>query len=134
MALFGIEDGPEAGSRAALAAAHQMGKRIAELNRALSSDLEEPLRIGIGIHCGPAIVGEMGYGNTVSVTAVGDSVNTASRLETQTKEFSAGLDLSAFDVQEVTIRGRTAPLAVHVVHAARDLPEQQAKEKSAGRK
>jgi len=146
MALFGIEDGPEAGSRAALATAHQMGKRIAELNRALSSDLEEPLRIGIGIHCGPAIVGEMGYGNTVSVTAVGDSVNTASRLETQTKEFSAelvvsqatvdrsGLDLSAFDVQEVTIRGRTAPLAVHVVHAARDLPEQQAKEKSAGRK
>lgn len=146
MALFGIEDGPEAGSRAALAAAHQMSRRIAELNRALSSDLDEPLRIGIGIHCGPAIVGEMGYGNTVSVTAVGDSVNTASRLETQTKEFGAelvvsrttveqsGLDLSAFDVQEVAIRGRTAPLAVHVVRTARDLPEQQAKEKSARRK
>lgn len=88
----------------------------------------------------------MGYGKTVSVTAVGDSVNTASRLETQTKEFGAelvvsrttaersGLDLSAFETQDVAIRGRTAPLAVHVVRAARDLPEQQAKEKSAGRK
>ena len=136
MALFGIEDGPEAGSRAALAAAREMGLRIAELNRALANDLEDPLRIGIGIHCGPAIVGAMGFGETVSVTAVGDSVNTASRLETQTKEFRAelvvsnatvqrsGLDLSAFKDEEVAIRGRTEPLSVRVVPAARDLPDQ----------
>ncbi len=136
MALFGIEDGPEAGSRAALAAAREMGSRIAELNRALANDLEEPLRIGIGIHCGPAIVGSMGFGETVSVTAVGDSVNTASRLETQTKEYGAelvvsettvqqsGLDLSAFETDSVDIRGRTEPMVVHVVRAARDLPEQ----------
>ncbi|NKB58244.1 MAG: 2Fe-2S iron-sulfur cluster binding domain-containing protein [Alphaproteobacteria bacterium] len=136
MALFGIEDGPEAGSRAALAAARQMGLRIAELNRALAGDLDEPLRIGIGIHCGPAIVGAMGFGDTVSVTAIGDSVNIASRLETQTKDFHAelvvsrttvqqsGLDLSSFEIQDVAIRGRTEPLSVHVVRTARDLPEQ----------
>ena len=136
MALFGIEDGAEAGSKAALAAAREMGLRIAELNRALANDLEEPLRIGIGIHCGPAIVGAMGFGDTVSVTAVGDSVNTASRLETQTKEFAAelvvsnhtvelsGVDLSGFAEEEVEIRGRTEPLSVRVITAARDLPEQ----------
>lgn len=136
MALFGIEDGAEAGSRAALAAAREMGLRIAELNRALENDLEEPLRIGIGIHCGPAIVGEMGFGDTISVTAVGDSVNTASRLETQTKEYGAelvvsdtvvqlsGVDLSAFQEEEVEIRGRTEPMSVRVIPAARDLPEQ----------
>jgi adenylate cyclase len=136
MALFGIDDGPEAGSRAALEAARQMGTRIAELNRALANDLEEPLRIGIGIHCGPAIVGEMGFGDTVSVTAVGDSVNTASRLETQTKAFGAelvvsettvrrtGLDFSAYEIENVDIRGRTEPMSVFVVQTARDLPEQ----------
>ena len=123
MALFGIEDGADAGSRAALAAAREIGLRIAELNRALANDLEEPLRIGIGIHCGPAIVGAMGFGETVSVTAVGDSVNTASRLETQTKEYGAelvvssitvqksGVDLSSFNEEEVAIRGRTEPLS-----------------------
>lgn len=135
MALFGIDRGPEAGSRAALAAAREMGLRIAELNRALANDLDEPLRIGIGIHCGPAIVGEMGYGDTVSVTAIGDSVNTASRLESQTKEFAAelvvseatvrraGLDLSAFPEREVEIRGRSEPLAVRVVRTTRELPD-----------
>ena len=146
MALFGIEDGAEAGSKAALASAREMGLRIAELNRALENDLDEPLRIGIGIHCGPAIVGAMGFGDTVSVTAVGDSVNTASRLETQTKEFGSelvvsehtvqlsGVDLSTFQEEEVTIRGRTEPLSVRVVPAARDLPEQAtvAKKRSLG--
>ncbi len=135
MALFGIEDGPEAGSRDALAAARQMGMQIAQLNRALANDLDEPLRIGIGIHCGPAIVGSMGFGDVVSVTAVGDSVNTASRLETQTKEFGAelvvsettvrhsGLNLSEFALERVEIRGRSEPMSVHVIPSARDLPE-----------
>jgi adenylate cyclase len=135
MALFGIESGPEAGSRAALAAARQMSLRMAELNRALAHDLDEPLRIGIGIHCGPTIVGKMGYGATTSVTAIGDTVNTASRLETQTKEYGAelvvsdwtvkrsGLDLSDFSKREVTIRGRSEPMTVYVAPSARELPE-----------
>ena len=52
-----------------------------ELNRELSDELDEPLRIGIGIHAGPAIVGEMGHGRAAALTAIGDTVNTASRLE-----------------------------------------------------
>ena len=43
-------------------------------------------RIGIGIHCGPAIIGEMGYGGGAAITAIGDAVNTASRLEKLTLE------------------------------------------------
>jgi adenylate cyclase len=135
MALFGIENGPEAGSRAALMAAREMGLGMAELNRALAHDLDEPLRIGIGIHCGPTIVGRMGYGAATSVTAIGDTVNTASRLESQTKEFGvelvvsewtvkrSGLDLSGFDTREIEIRGRSEPLTVRVVPSGRDLPQ-----------
>src|SRR5262249_56365128 len=78
-APLGLDSGVEGGCREALAAAKDMAERMVILNRALIHDISEPLRIGIGIHTGPAIVGEMGYGTAVSITAVGDAVNTPSR-------------------------------------------------------
>src|SRR5215472_721725 len=134
MALFGLDSGVEAGCREALAAAKDMSERLAHLNETLSHDLPEPLRIGIGIHTGPAIVGEMGYGHAVSVTAVGDSVNTASRLEGLTKTYGAelvvseavvvraGIDLSNAERHEMEIRGRIERLAVRTLRNARDVP------------
>ncbi len=85
MALFGVESDARQGCYGALVAAKQMGIRLSALNAAFANDLDEPLRVGIGIHHGPAVVGEMGYGVS-SLTAVGDTVNTASRLEAMTKE------------------------------------------------
>ena len=91
--------------------------------------------MGIGIHFGPAIVGEMGYGKAIGVTAIGDTVNTASRLETLTKEFacqlvvsseverSAGADLAAFPLQDIAIRGRSDRLYIRVIDDARKLPD-----------
>ncbi|HXQ52433.1 MAG TPA: adenylate/guanylate cyclase domain-containing protein [Stellaceae bacterium] len=134
MALFGLDSGPEAGSREALAAARAMAERLVELNRALEHDLTEPLRIGIGIHVGPAIVGEMGYGKAVSVTAVGDSVNTASRLEALTKTYGAqlvvsetlavhaGIDLGFVPRHEIEIRGRVERMRILALASALDLP------------
>ena len=58
-----------------------MTEKLADMNRSLADDLDEPLRIGIGIHAGPAIVGEMGFGRCIQMTAVGDTVNLASRME-----------------------------------------------------
>ena len=95
MALFGVSGDGETGCREALAAARLMSLRLVELNQSLSAELAEPLRIGIGIHVGPVIVGEMGYGSATSITAIGDTVNTASRLEGLTKEFTAELVVSA---------------------------------------
>ena len=80
MAMFGIERSACTGCREALAAALLISARLDELNASLGAELDRPLRIGIGIHCGPAIVGEMGYGNAASITAIGDAVNTPSRL------------------------------------------------------
>ena len=134
MALFGLDTNPQRGAAQAIQAARGMALRLDELNQALVGDLPTPLRIGIGIHAGPAIVGEMGYGNATSVTAVGDTVNTASRLEAMTKEFGAqlvlsqqtadlaGVDLSAWPADERPIRGREEPLAIRIVAAAHDLP------------
>ncbi len=134
MALFGIEKGLEAGCRDALKAAEAMADALDELNDQLKEDLDEPLRMGIGIHAGPAIVGEMGFRQAVSVTAVGDTVNTASRLETATKEFTAqlvlsedvarasGLDFAAVRAERIEVRGKSEPLPIYVLNDARDLP------------
>ena len=133
MALFGVESGVEAGSRAALAAASAMSDRLVHLNQLLSADLPTPLRIGIGIHAGPAIVGEMGFGQTVSVTAIGDAVNTASRLEAMTKDKGvqlivsedvarhAAADLERFPTMEIIVRGRVQPLTIRSIPLGSDL-------------
>ena len=134
MALFGIGETPAQGSRRALAAARQMSLNLVELNRSLAPELSEPLRIGIGIHAGPAIVGEMGYARATTLTAIGDAVNTASRLETLTKDYGAelvlsqaaadhaGLAIDAYERHEVMLRGRDQPLTVIVVKRGADLP------------
>jgi adenylate cyclase len=139
MALFGLDRGVEAGCREALAAAKDMAERMRTLNHALAHDIPEPLQIGIGIHTGHAIVGEMGYGTAVSITAVGDSVNTASRMEALTKTYGcelvvsaavaerAGTDFGTAARHEVEIRGRTERLVVYTFASARDLPALQSK-------
>jgi len=134
MALFGVTGDPASGCRDALAAARLMSQRLIELNVSLSGELDAPLRIGIGIHVGPVIVGEMGYGSATAITAIGDSVNTASRLEELTKEFKAELVVSdeilnraACEVAgarraEIDIRGKHQRLAVAIFKSAGELP------------
>ena len=134
MALFGLDSGVDAGCREALAAARGMSERMQNLNRALVHDISEPLRIGIGIHTGFAIVGEMGYGTAVSITAVGDSVNTASRIESLTKTYAcelviseavanhAGVELGESPRHEIEIRGRSERLVVRTFASAQDVP------------
>ncbi|MCH8091516.1 MAG: adenylate/guanylate cyclase domain-containing protein [Proteobacteria bacterium] len=135
MALFGLDTEPAEGCRQALAGARAMARALDGLNRTLADEGGETLRIGIGVHAGPVIVGEMGYGRATSLTAIGDAVNTASRLEELTKTYGcqlvvseyvatrAGVDLSAFPSHEVTIRGRDDALTIRAVTDARDLPE-----------
>lgn len=134
MALFGLTTGSERGCRDALAAARAMAEALDQLNETLAHDLAQPLKIGIGLHAGTVIVGEMGYARAISITAIGDAVNTASRLETMTKEFGvqmvvsrrvakrAGVDLRAFPRRAIEVRGRREPMTVYLVASALDLP------------
>jgi adenylate cyclase len=127
MALFGVDRGAEEGCRRALAAARAMVAGIATLNGELAVELPTPLRIGIGIHTGPAIVGRMGYGDSAQLTAIGDTVNVAARLEQLTKEYAcvlvmsedvgtrAGIDVSTLPRHELTVRNRAGVLAVRTV-------------------
>jgi adenylate cyclase len=134
MALFGVEGDIAGACRDALAAARLMSQRLAEVNRTLQGELAAPLRIGIGIHAGPAIVGEMGFSGAAAITAIGDAVNTASRLEALTKEYEcelivsaeviagAGHDLGRFTWRETDIRGKQETLGIAILASAADLP------------
>ncbi|SLN18365.1 adenylate/guanylate cyclase domain-containing protein [Oceanibacterium hippocampi] len=135
MALFGLTTTSRRGAQDALRAAQAMAKALTEMNETLAHDLDEPFRIGIGIHIGPAVIGEMGYAKAVSVTAIGDAVNTASRLETLNKEYgsqlvfseevaqAAGLPTAGLRTEQVTVRGRDEALTIYVVEDATTMPE-----------
>lgn len=134
MALFGIESEAPVAARRALAAARAMSLALERLNTQLQGDLREPLRMGIGLHMGPAIVGEMGYGETTGLTAIGDTVNVASRLEAATKELDvelvvadellarAGVSLEEAATHDLAVRGRSVPLGVKALSRAASLP------------
>ena len=139
MALFGINKAPAQACIEALNGARNMSLRLRELNESLKNDLEEPLRIGIGIHFGPAIIGEMGYDKATALTAIGDSVNTASRLEAMTKELGVQLVVSEtveeqvgniladYPTHDVKVRGRQGTLVLRAVDKAADLPVSSAR-------
>ena len=95
MALFGLERrAPEDSCRRAVAAALGMLESLGEFNAYLQRHFDLSFRIGIGIHFGPVIVGEMGHPQKAQFTAIGDAVNIASRVESATKELGASLLVS----------------------------------------
>ncbi|MBB3066292.1 adenylate/guanylate cyclase domain-containing protein [Limibacillus halophilus] len=128
MALFGLESSGEIGAQQALRAAALMAERLDQLNESLAHDLPERLRMGIGIHAGSVIIGEIGFGDARSLTAVGDVVNAASRMEALTKEYGndlvvsvstlelSGIDLPAQEQHEITLRGRRETLAIVAIN------------------
>ena len=130
LALFGLSTGPEQAARQAVDAALRIRAGVAELNDAYASELDRPLRIAMSLHAGPAIVGQMGYGQATSLTAIGDTLNAASRLEELAKELDAELvisddlarrttlDFAGHERRTLTIRGRTTPISVWIIRDA----------------
>ncbi|MEJ8571825.1 adenylate/guanylate cyclase domain-containing protein [Microbaculum marinum] len=129
MALYGLTGRVEDGCRDALRGADAMLARLAALNEALKTDLPEPLRIGVGIHTGEAIVGEMGPPDARTVSAIGDTVNITARLEGLSKELGAPIIVSeetmtraATTLQDLKpirrkVRGRVEPIGVFALAA-----------------
>lgn len=133
MALFGLEVQPREGSRQALIAALEMVRGLAALSASLAEVLDGPLRVGIGIHTGQAVVGHMGHGVARYLTAVGDTVHVASRLEELTKEYGcalvmsdavaerAGIDVSPFPRYDLMVRNRERPITIRTIEDVESL-------------
>jgi adenylate cyclase len=132
MALFGLEHGPEAGARAALEAAKTISIGLERISVEMRGEFKEPLRLGVGLHAGNVILGELGWGQTVGLTVIGDVVNVASRLETACKELGAEAVVSAevfrlagidppVDPMSFEVRGRRTSIQVVAVSRLSDL-------------
>jgi adenylate cyclase len=133
MAIFGMRVAPREACRQALAAGQLIQRRLAEMNRTLADELPEPVAIGVGLHAGSVILGELGYRDRFLLTAIGDTVHVAARLQDLTKEHdcqlviseivatTAGIEMIGFPEREVRVRGREAPLAVRIVGGMEEL-------------
>jgi adenylate cyclase len=127
MAIFGTEVSPQVACRQALEAAVLIEMRLARMNDRMRYELQEPISIGIGIHTGTVILGELGYREHSHLTAIGESVHVAARLQDLTKEYKALLVVSddvlkvanvpavGLPSHEVRVRGRDTPLTIHSI-------------------
>ncbi len=100
MAIFGFE-GEASAADDAVAAATEMHARVEQLNASLSA----PIAIGVGIHQGEVIAGTIGSPERLEFTFIGDTVNTAARLEGLTKELGSPLVSEAVMTSLQTERG-----------------------------
>jgi adenylate cyclase len=154
MAIFGAPLEQEDHADRALAAAREMiGPRLVRFNAWLQEHgFDHSFEMGVGLNSGLVMAGNVGSEQRVEYTAIGDTTNTASRLEGLTKESEAMLFVSESTrdrlrtpidelelVGEFPIRGRTGQLAVWTVwprgprrEGEEQEPEQRAQEQPAG--
>ena len=127
MGLFGVPmsaGDPAADARAALRAAMAMSAELDRLNAARQASGLAPVEMGIGLHTGEVVAGNIGFPERMEYSVLGDAVNLSSRLEGLTRtlghrvllsEETASLvgDLVALErVDTVTVRGRLRPVTV----------------------
>jgi len=130
MAIYGLDTpNPKDSAVQALRGAREVLLRLDKVNARMKAELKEPLRIGVGIHFGEAIVGAMGPPGSQIITAIGDTVNTTARLEGLTKDYdcalilsqaaaqAAGLKLADHDLHHATVKGRTRSVAFYALNA-----------------
>ena len=114
-------------------AALQMLAKAEELNVELKREAQAnggvymPLRIGIGLNTGPCVVGNMGSDFRFNYSALGDTVNVASRLESRTKDYRLSLVIGSrtaegakgkfatMEIDLIQVKGKKQPEAVFTV-------------------
>jgi adenylate cyclase len=126
MSVFGVDTAAAVATRNAFRAALDVWSGLETLNAELAGELEAPLRIGIGIHVGLAVVGLVSTTESQSLQFLGDTGNTAAKLEAQSKELHCtlvasvtALGLVAHDQLDlettmVAIAGKSNPVEVAV--------------------
>jgi len=120
MVMFGVPQPSPGDAAAALAAAIDLEADIGRWNEALVAAGGMPIDLRVGIHCGPIAFARVGGAKQAQVTAAGDTVNVASRIEAMTRDQEARIAISGAVVEGVRAAGRTHLLADFV-----ELPQQR---------
>jgi adenylate cyclase len=106
----------------AVRAAIAIVRGVARLNAERGEDDSSELRVGVGVATGEVVTGNVGGKDKVEYTVIGDAVNTASRLQTLTKETGqsilvsdetarAAAGVASFrTLGDLTLRGKRAPV------------------------
>lgn len=130
LAFFGALEGETLASRAGVSAALKMMDELDELNARWTSAGQPPVHIGVGLHTGQAMVGNIGSQYKMEFTVIGDPVNLASRLQSKTKELNTPIVMSEATFQDtqdfvlveekglVEIRGH-APVHVYALKGSK---------------
>jgi adenylate cyclase len=135
MALFGVPFNGEHDADDAVKVANAMWVALRVLNRERHGRGEPPIGIGVGISTGIVVVGNIGSTKRMEYTAIGDTVNLASRLEGATKYYGAGVLISEFtkndlsaktllrEIDLLRVKGKQEPVAIY--EAMDHIPEQE---------
>lgn len=121
MAIFGAGESKSNHAEDAVTAGREILLAVDALNRDLVSGGREPLRIGIGIHSGPAIVGSIGSPQRLEFTAIGNTVNIASRIEGLTKTVRKPMLITEAVRDHLSDRSSLQELPPQQVRGVRDL-------------
>ena len=105
MATFGVPEPRATDCRDAVACACDLARSIAAWRGELTAAGHPPVRVGIGLHHGPVLVGELGGKRQVQFTVTGDTVNVASRIEALTREHRATVLASDAVIQTALAAG-----------------------------
>jgi adenylate cyclase len=126
MAFWGAPfEQPDHAARACRAALAML-QNLDRVNQRRAADGQEPFAIGVGVHSGTAVVGNVGHDKRLDYTAIGDTVNLAARLEAATKELGSVMLVSAstigrlseemreraMRIGDITVKGRKQPVEV----------------------
>jgi adenylate cyclase len=127
MAIFGAMGDAATGTAAAARAALRMRRDIAAINAERTARGDPVIGYGVGINTGEVVLGAVGLPERSDYTAMGDTVNTAARMESLTKEL--GVDVVVSDsaashlrdgialrpLGEATVKGKSEPVSVFTI-------------------
>ncbi|MBI4472670.1 MAG: CHASE2 domain-containing protein [Acidobacteria bacterium] len=129
MAIFGAPFEDPRAAMNSIEAGREMLRALGHVNQKLKERHVAPIEIGIGIHYGDAVVGNMGSPRKMEYTAIGDVVNTASRIEGLTRKVEAAILITgetfaaagkpawAEYVGEFEVKGRASRVSIYRVPA-----------------
>jgi len=127
--VFGLDKqmSTTSAARAAVSCVVSMRLALARLNAVREKAGRTPLAMGIGVHTGAVIAGNIGAGRRLEFTIIGDAVNTAARLESLTKEAGTNALISGETAAHldgdarlralapISVRGKAEPVTVYAL-------------------
>ena len=125
----------------AMQTALAMRSSLSEFNIQRLAQNKKPIRIGIGVHSGTAISGNIGHSRRMEFTVIGDDVNLASRLEGTTKLYGCDIAISSNTYQpcadrvwvreldSVRVKGKTQPVSIYELVGLRSDPIPEMKQR-----